>query len=873
LHGFRDKPEAFFSVYKESACSPQALFDLYKDEIMRNKLLKYLLCIFIISFLLIPAASAVIYIEIDNWLTQPKGTLWSSQRWTWGKLQRITWNCWPTHPTQVQIFGTRSDDNSIKEFISGASIANDHDFDWTPQNTQLKNKLIYIDLHDLGHINGGGPWWYYDREYVYLDGAAPNQPTNFYAYSDDSETQAILSNTWYTYPTPYFEWSQSTSADIDHYHIYFHKNPSATPNIEKAKTSRSHSASISSSGTYYFRISAEDNSTSYATHPGNVSAPATKFVYKFDNTPPFADITPLPNYISSESFTIEWSGNDDHSGIMEYELEYKIGGGSFVTLTTTIATSFTFTGGVEGATYTFRVTARDNAQPAGNTRTSASTSTTVDLTKPSSNMTGPTGAINTIPPRITWAGSDSLSGIQSYNIEYKDLTAGTDWETFYMGSSISGYFNAAENNHTYCFRSRATDRAGNVEDWPINPDGDIEFTVDAGDPPRNLAITTPYDDDTPTFTWDPPMEANDGYSVSFDAEPDETEDIWETTYTPTAPLDDGYHIFYVRSKKQSDGVWSGSVGVDFIIDTEAPTLENVTVTPNGSTIDISGTAIDQVEVSDVKYQIKDSYGSIVKDWTSASGSFGEPSLPFSISESLDDGTHTFRIKAIDVVGRESAIFETAPIEIDEQAPAINMILGNNFFSESSFDSITVDPKPHIRATITDGNGIDYVKLTISNGGDYHVEEEPATSGNSPYYLDYYTPQELAEGEYTLSIYASSEGKSTELIVTIKVFPGGLTTLSPPYSYPNPFNPGIDNTTIKYELSRDSNTKLMIYDATGKPVKTFTFASGQNGGVADDNTVPWNGRDNFNNIVANGPYLYFIVADGKVIGRGEMAAFR
>ena len=65
---------------------------------------------------------------------------------------------------------------------------------------------------------------------------------------------------------------------------------------------------------------------------------------------------------------------------------------------------------------------------------------------------------------VSWTGTDATSGIANYDIQYQDNGgAWTNWLS--ATTSTSANFNGTL-NHTYTFRSRARDRAGNVEDWP-----------------------------------------------------------------------------------------------------------------------------------------------------------------------------------------------------------------------------------------------------------------------------------------------------------------------------------------------------------------------------------------------------------------------
>jgi len=68
------------------------------------------------------------------------------------------------------------------------------------------------------------------------------------------------------------------------------------------------------------------------------------------------------------------------------------------------------------------------------------------------------------------------------------------------------------------------------------------------------------------------------------------------------------------------------------------------------------------------------------------------------------------------------------------------------------------------------------------------------------------------------------------------------------NYPNPFNPA---TNIMYNLSSASEVKLTVYDILGKEITTLI--NGRQ--IAGEHVVVWNGRDNDNNEVSSGLYLY------------------
>ena len=81
------------------------------------------------------------------------------------------------------------------------------------------------------------------------------------------------------------------------------------------------------------------------------------------------------------------------------------------------------------------------------------------------------------------------------------------------------------------------------------------------------------------------------------------------------------------------------------------------------------------------------------------------------------------------------------------------------------------------------------------------------------------------------------------------------------SYPNPFHPPTETTTIAYKLDDQATVTIRIYSQSGELVREETFASGSTGGAAGLNGWLWDGRNGKGNVVASGGYVAFIEAAG------------
>lgn len=92
----------------------------------------------------------------------------------------------------------------------------------------------------------------------------------------------------------------------------------------------------------------------------------------------------------------------------------------------------------------------------------------IDVSVPSSSM-------NSLPPTSTstilliWSGSDTISGISTYDVQVRKGPSG-DWMHILSSTSVTNTVYEGAVGHTYYFRVRALDNAGNVEVWPIDYD-------------------------------------------------------------------------------------------------------------------------------------------------------------------------------------------------------------------------------------------------------------------------------------------------------------------------------------------------------------------------------------------------------------------
>jgi RHS repeat-associated protein len=84
---------------------------------------------------------------------------------------------------------------------------------------------------------------------------------------------------------------------------------------------------------------------------------------------------------------------------------------------------------------------------------------------------------------IRWSGSDDRSGLNTYDLQYLDQ-ADDIWRFWLTNTTTTAAIFTAQDGHDYCFRSRAVDMAGNMEDWPASDNGDTCTNVDTSQAPQ-----------------------------------------------------------------------------------------------------------------------------------------------------------------------------------------------------------------------------------------------------------------------------------------------------------------------------------------------------------------------------------------------------
>lgn len=302
-----------------------------------------------------------------------------------------------------------------------------------------------------------------------------------------------------------------------------------------------------------------------------------------DTTPPTSTMTALPQW-STASFNVNWSGSDNQggTGIRHFDVQVRENGGGWQNWqTATTNTTATFTG-QNGILYEFRVRAVDVANNVQAFPNNPQASTTVDTVPPTATMNALPQYTFTPNFTVSWSGTDALSSIAHYDVEFQ--INGGGWQPLTSTTTQSSHTVAnAQVGAQYGFRVRAVDRAGNVQPFPSG--AQAETTISVGNPEAHILPFTPPLATQNTFVvqWfgEPVPGANiTSYDVQFSFNNGPWQN-WLTNFvggngpnsqTFTAQNGDGAYAFQVRAR---DGVgrvgeFRGGPGNSIAVDTQAP---------------------------------------------------------------------------------------------------------------------------------------------------------------------------------------------------------------------------------------------------------------------------------------------------------------
>jgi hypothetical protein len=199
---------------------------------------------------------------------------------------------------------------------------------------------------------------------------------------------------------------------------------------------------------------------------------------------------------------------------------------------------------------------------------------------------------------------------------------------------------------------------------------------------------------------------------------------------------------------------------------------------------------------------------------------------------------------------------------DGEGPEIEI-----YFDDASYyGSYLVGPEPRLIAKLNDETGLN----TTGTGVGHKLEGILNEDDSNPIdFTNYFTGELDASGktgEINFKFNSMEEGDYTLLVKAWDVFnnfsseSSFFTVVSDDqlvvrdvYNYPNPFNSST-TFTFQHNLNGTINASIKIYTIAGRMIKVIEASTINDKFVK----IPWDGRDEDGDILANGTYLYKII---------------
>lgn len=477
-------------------------------------------------------------------------------------------------------------------------------------------------------------------------------------------------------------------------------------------------------GTHDVRVRAFDaagNSTDGTVSITVSSLDPNSFTPTFDVTSPSNVTTPVLSFSTTGPSPI------DH-------YEVSIDNGAFTSQTSPLSV-----GPLADGTHTFTVRAIDSlANYTDATATMVTDTVSPDPFAPSANVLSPTQQTQ---PTIAFGTTDALAGIDRYELK-------VDAGSFAPATSGLQLPTLSEGVHTVTVR--AFDRAGNFRD------GTLSLTIDVAGP-------APF---TPTFSTSSPTTSStvdvnfaatdpngvDHYLISVD----NTGFISAVSPVTLNNLTDGSHTVVVRAVDSAGNSTDGTASI--VVDTTGP----LAFAP-----DLNETSPTSNPAPTVTFSTTDATTSVAGYEVAVdAGSFTTQTSPYTLP-ALTDGSHTVKVRAIDVVG--NATERSVNVVIDTVAPVA-------FTPGLNVSSPTGNATPTVTFSTTDATaGIDRYEVKVDSGG-FATQLSP------------FTLPVLSDGLHAITVRAwDRAGNFTDGTVNVVVDTGGPTAFTPTLAPASPTN--------------------------------------------------------------------------------------
>lgn len=564
-------------------------------------------------------------------INPPSGTLWPG-----GVSHTIEWEFY-SQPTSfdhlsIHLSTAQGDDYPIE--IAADVDPSQTSYDWTPNSINTNTariKIIGLDPNDTVLC-------VYESDLFVID----SEPPKSFALLQPSDNDTVELR-------PTFSWQSTTDSlsGLDHYELWI-GGVKLRDNLTDTVYTLNESEALTP-GEYTWSVKAVDVA-------GLVrESGVNHFTAVVDATPPkpFNLISPADHSWTSDSSPVYvWeSTSDSGSGLKKYQLfvDNKVKIDDIPPDDTTFSDLFLTSGDRQ-----WYIVAVDSM---GNTRKSSQSWVIRIDTQPPRPFSlicpGQYVWLNDATPRFQWeATSDTIIGI---GLEKYELWIDGDLVVDQISGDSSSLVlpeDHALSDGIHTWYVVAKDSLGNARVSSNTLNLNIDTT-----PPEGFSLSSPGDGEylttiSPQFSWESSSDQTSGlksYRLWIDGSLN-VDSLNQTSTVPAAPLTEGSHIWYVEAVDSAENVFQTQT-FSFVADTSRPEPFLLVYPQNSDTIYTERPTFIWNSANDIvsgiaEYEIYVD-GVLIKDNLSADDT------SYTIGSSLENSTHTWRVRAIDRAGNHT----------------------------------------------------------------------------------------------------------------------------------------------------------------------------------------------------------------------------